>query len=185
MNELAKRALANFREAVRPIYASKPNGRPVHIGSAVLLNINGTKVLLTAAHIIDENTSTTLYVGGGPALVIIEGTFCVTGAPKGMRDHDQYDFAFCAVSDSSAAEIGGRFVGRDEIASSKSLEQGRLYTAVGYPNSKNRKYNPKKLSVRASLFDYSNIHRVDQEVAAKLPGGGAHHIHDALRQVVA
>ena len=59
-NTLVDRAQARFRETVVPIYGSKENGRPVHIGSAVLLDLRGHKALLTAAHVIDESQSTTL-----------------------------------------------------------------------------------------------------------------------------
>lgn len=174
-NNLAERAQARFREAVVPIYGSKENGRPIHLGSAILLDINGTKVLLTAAHVVDENAFTTLYVGSGPKLEPLEGEFSITEAPSG-RDRDHYDFAFHAIPEDLATKLHGRFVGLSEIAPTGRPERGRYYTALGYPNSKNRKYNPVKKSVRARLFPYSSIHEMDSKIASRLPGDGAHHI---------
>ncbi|MGX9144671.1 trypsin-like peptidase domain-containing protein [Mesorhizobium sp. 128a] len=174
-NTLVERAKLQFREAVVPIYGSKANGRPVHIGSAVLLHLNGVKVLLTAAHIIDANVFTTLYVGSGKKLRPIVGEFTATGAPNG-RDHDHYDFAFYEVPKELADNLDGRFIGLEEISRSARLDQGRYYTALGYPNSKNRKYDPLRNSVKARLFSYSSIHKVYPEVATKLPAAGEHHI---------
>ena len=150
-NALVDRAQARFREAVVPIYGSKENGRPVHIGSAVLLDLRVSKVLLTAAHVTDENRFTTLYVGVGDELEKLEGGFSVTAAPHG-RDRDHYDFAFHAMPPHLVEKVRGRPVGLDEISKSGRSEQGRYHTVLGYPNSKNRKYNPRKRSMKASLF---------------------------------
>lgn len=174
-NTLVERAEVRFREAVVPIYGSKANGRPIHIGSAVLLDLDGTKVLLTAAHVIDENRFTTLYVGGRQELKPVEGGFSVTGAPHG-RDRDHYDFAFYTIPKDLVDKLHGRFIGLNEISRSARFDQGRYYTALGYPNSKNRKYDPVRSSVKARLFSYSSVDKVDPDIAAKLPGGGDHHI---------
>lgn len=174
-NKLAEQARSRFHEAIVPIYGSKENGRPVHIGSAILLDINDTKVLLTAAHVVDNNDFTTLYLGGGAELDPLRGEFSITQAPLG-RDRDRYDFAFTAISQDIAGKIKGRFIGLTEIAQSRREDQGRYYTALGYPNSKNRKYNPKKKTIKSRLFPYSSIHKIDPDIASKLPGNGAYHI---------
>jgi hypothetical protein len=182
MNALAATVQARFRDAVIPIYGATENGRPVHIGSAVLLTINGRRVILTAAHVVDNNAVTTLYgpgrseTTGEPALVPIESSFHVTAAPGGDRLRDQLDFAFCGVSDEAARAMAGRFIGQHEIAASTATDAGRLYTALGYPNSKNNKHDPRTLSVRPMLLPYSNLHRVDAKIAVALPGGGAGHL---------
>jgi hypothetical protein len=182
MNALAVRAQSRFRDAVIPIYGAKANGRPVHIGSAVLLVVNGTKAILTAAHVIDQNASATLYgpgrseATGGLKLARIEGEFGVTAAPGGIRDRDRYDFAFRGLPDEASLGLAGRFIGPDEIAVARLEDPGRLFTALGYPYSKNRTYNPARRSVRASLLPYSNVHRTDAKVAASMPHGGRDHL---------
>lgn len=173
-NTLVDRAQARFRETVVPIYGSKENSRPVHIGSAVLLDLRGHKALLTAAHVIDESQSTTLDLGVGDGLEKLEGGLSVTAAPHG-RARDHYDFAFHFLAEDLVAKVR-RLVGMDEMSISARTERGRSYSALGYPNSKNRNYNPEKRSVKARLFTYSDIHKVDPEIAAKLPGDGDHHI---------
>ncbi len=175
MNELVHGAEAAFRPAILAIYGSKANGRPVHIGSAVRLNINGAELLLTAAHVVDENAHTTLYIGGAERLEMIEAEFLVTQAPFG-RDRDHYDIAFCRIPTDLLVKLDGRSIGIDEIATSSPAEPGAYYTAIGFPNSKNRRYNPVKNSVRTTLFSYSNVHKLDQKIAEKLPGAGRHHL---------
>jgi hypothetical protein len=169
-------AQARFHDAVIPIYGAKENGSPDHIGSAVLLKVNGRKVMLTAAHIVDENKVTTLYAPGRLKLIAIEGLFEATQAPHGNRDRDRFDFAYCGLSDELSQAIVGRFIDEHEVATSAVVEAGRLYTALGYPNSKNARRNPLTRSVRPTLFPYSNVHKVDEAVAASLPGGGQRHI---------
>lgn len=66
----AARAERRFANAVKPIYGATEKGDPDHIGSAVLLDVHGTKIMITAAHIIDETSTmkpTSLYVGGALA----------------------------------------------------------------------------------------------------------------------
>jgi hypothetical protein len=173
-------AIDRFRGAVIPVYGATEAGRPDHIGSAVLLAVGGFKVVLTAAHVIDHNASTTLYgparsdATGGSSLEPIEGEFRVTSAPGGDRLRDRFDFAFCRLPEGTA--LAGRFVGEDEIQTTPVDDSGRLYTALGYPNSKNNKHEAAKRSVTATLQPYSEMHKVDRQVAASLPDGGRHHI---------
>ena len=56
-------ALERFRAAVKPIYGSTGSGEPEHIGTALLLQLPEGHFLLTAAHVIDWNAKTTLYLG--------------------------------------------------------------------------------------------------------------------------
>ncbi len=62
------------------------------------------------------------------------------------------------------------------MALSPASARGSLFTALGYPNSKNRKYNPKKLTVKPRLLPYSSVHVLDLDIAKTLPNGGADHI---------
>ena len=176
MDAFAATAQARFGDAVIPIYGAKETGAPNHIGSAILLNVNSRKVLLTAAHVLDEHKFTTLYAPGVGKPIPIEGKFVATRAPEGNRDLDRFDFAYCRLSDEMSEAIVGRFVGEDEIVTSEVEEAGRLYTALGYPNSKNSRHNPITQSIRPNLLPYSNVHKVDQSVAATLPDGGRRHI---------
>jgi hypothetical protein len=60
IDELAAIAAGKFKDACQPIYGSTKNGLPDHIGSAVLIDVHGVEILLTAAHVIDNNAITSL-----------------------------------------------------------------------------------------------------------------------------
>jgi hypothetical protein len=64
----AARARALFKDAVRPIYGSDRGGKPFLIGSSILLEIGEQRLILTAAHCIDWNVETKLYIGGSKGL---------------------------------------------------------------------------------------------------------------------
>lgn len=175
-DELAAAAQKKFRDSVRAIYGAKPNSRPAHIGSGVLVEINSAKILVTAAHIIDANEVTTLYLGAGESLSIIEAEFKITPAPKG-RKNDHYDFAFCALPESLVQKLdGSHFISLHEINIASAQPRGTIFTALGFPNSKNRKYNPERMSVKARLLPYSSVHVLDTDVAKALPNNGDDHI---------
>jgi len=179
MSELAKRAAERFRSAVRPIYGVKEHCLPNHIGSAVLLNIRGMKLLLTAAHVIDANKEmlTTLYVGGTEGrFVPIETEFRTTSKPNGDRNKDQYDFAICRLSEEMIAQLGTGYITEGDIAT--EVQAGHLYTAVGFPNSKNRWSNPITKKTVAKVLSYSSTWRFSDQIAKRLEGQGEgeHHV---------
>jgi len=80
-----------FGGAVRPVYGSDDRKLATHIGSATLLKVGGTPLIVTAAHVVDENEHTALYVAGEKHLVPIEASFEITGRPPGDRKEDRYD----------------------------------------------------------------------------------------------
>ena len=179
MNELAERAAERFLSAVRPIYGATKNGDPNHIGSAVLLDIRGMKLLLTAAHVVDANEemTTTLYIGGAEGrFVEIKSQFRLTSRPDGDRNKDQYDFAVGRLSEEMIAQLGTGYVTEGDIAT--KVQPGHLYTAVGFPNSKNRWSDPKTKKTVAKGFRYSSTCRFNDKIAKRLAdhGRGEHHI---------
>ena len=174
-NEVVDAAIGRYRSSIVAVYGAKENGRPIHIGSAIFLEVNGRKVCLTAAHVVDENNFTTLYLAVGTELERLEAQFTITAAPLG-RHKDHVDFAFCALPADLASKFTGRFAATTEIANDGWDDKGRYYTALGYPYSKNRKYNPTKNSVTLQLFPYSNAHLVDDAIASNLPGKGVGHL---------
>jgi len=80
----------DFRASVRPIYRniSATDRRPMHIASCLLLNVDGTPIVCTAAHVIDHLRETPLYVGRsiGAGLVPIIGGRIRAIVPKYQLD---------------------------------------------------------------------------------------------------
>lgn len=106
ISERRDQAKAKFGGAIRPIYGSTETGQPDHIGSCTLLKVGGGSQLLTAAHVIDMNEQSTLYIAGETKLVALEADFFATNKPEGNRDNDKYDFALGAISLDLEAKLG-------------------------------------------------------------------------------
>ena len=177
----AARAEKKFAGAVQPIYGATDKGDPDHIGSAVLLDVYGTKVMITAAHVIDENSTmkpTSLYVGGGANLELIDAEFSITLAPGKLRKLDRHDIAFCALPPALVEKLGATYIGMNDVARHKPYEQGRVYTAFGFPNTMNKIgwKERKAKNIRPEMLQYTNPYRIDEEVARDLPNNGADHI---------
>jgi hypothetical protein len=158
-NALAAAAAGKFAAAVQPIYGATDRGEPDHIGSAVLLDVHGTKVLITAAHVIDNNFVTSLYVGGGAELELIEAEFSITVAPSTIRRLDRHDIAFCELPSHLIEKLGGTYIGLNDVASHPPYEGGRLYTALGYPNSMNKVgwSTRKAKKIRPEMLQYGDV----------------------------
>lgn len=156
LDKAAKAALANFRDAVRPIYGATDKGAPDHIGTALLLNLPEGRFLLTAAHVIDHNTNTTLYLGADD-FVPLQFEALATAAPDGDRSKDHVDFAIACVDNDLLAKMSGaKFITEAEISRSVDPTRGRTYTCLGYPNSKNKVNTHRGTRVSPLLLPYTS-----------------------------
>jgi hypothetical protein len=180
--EWAKECLAlakeKFAPAIRPIYASNDTRRPIHVGSSVLLKIDGVPHLLTAAHVIDWIKHASLYIGGENHLTEIEAEFRVTKADT--RDDDRYDFAFTIIPESMAVKLGGvTYISDKEISYMPAQTTGHVYTALGYPNSLNKKIDHTKKHIPTVIWPYAATVLSDPDATAltkSLKVGGEDHI---------
>ncbi|OAI10146.1 hypothetical protein A1507_21935 [Methylomonas koyamae] len=177
MNECVDVGTQQFANSIKPIYGSTEQGRPEHIGTCILLTINAKNYLLTAAHVIDNNEYTSLYIGSESNLILIEGNFLCTSKPNGCRDNDHYDFAWLEISETLLNKIGdASYISDENIAKKQEKTEGKLYLALGYPNSKNKKINNIAKSVKPQLFRYSSTIKQSQELCNKLGISGDDHL---------
>lgn len=162
------------RASVRPIYRNK-GLRPEHLGSCSFLEVDGSDYLVTAAHVIDSHEQHTLFVGQRK-FVGITLTFRSTVPPAGKRAKDKIDFAFAPLDDS------WRRRGIEPIPVSALVERVKapLYSALGYPNSRNRKYNPVKGTVKPTARQF--ISNPVEDPAAFAEIGLSPNVHLALRR---
>lgn len=176
MSAAADAATAAFRASVRPIYDATVRKTAEQIGSCVLLEVDGNRFVVTAAHVIHKNAWTTLYIGGSDILVPLVAEFGATTAPRDNRNLDHYDFAFAPLDADTIAALGAvHFLTAAEILPSVSTP-GRLFTALGYPNSQNKRVNVAAKTVRCTLYRYSSVHRLDRKLARRLKITGEHHL---------
>lgn len=168
-NECVDAATKRFSGAIRPIYGSNERGRPDHIGSCVLLMLDNAPVLLTAAHVLDHNGQSSLYVGGDDSLVQIEGDFLATTKREEGRAKDHFDFAARKLQKETVCALGNvTYITERDIVSTTADTTGHVYLALGYPNTKNRKLNAAAKYVCPQLWKYSSTHKPNQPLATKL-----------------
>lgn len=174
MNEAASAAKAHFRDAVRPIYGATDQGEPSHIGSALLLDLPEGQYLLTAAHVIDWNRETTLYIGAD-RFAQLEFDALATTSPEGDRRKDHADFAIAPLNADLVASLQhAKFVTEAEISKSAASSDGRIYTCLGYPNSKNKINRNNGMRVVPSLLPYTSVGRPASHLPAS--ANDDHHI---------
>ncbi|MER8438315.1 serine protease [Mesorhizobium sp. M1312] len=165
LDDAAKAALAKFRDAVRPIYGVTDKGAPDHIGTALLLELPEGHFLLTAAHVVDHNQGTSLYLGADK-FALLQFEALVTTSPDGNRGSDHADFAIARLDADLLAKLSAaKFVTEADISRSGVSTEGRTYTCLGYPNSKNRVKPHKGPKVTPMLLPYTSTGKP----AAQLP----------------
>ncbi len=177
INECVTAVSSYYLLAVRAIYGSTKQERPEHIGSCILLNLRGTPLLLTAAHVIDNNAHTTLYVGGKTSLVQIDGDFLATTAPEGSRDRDRHDFAIWKIPPHIVSELGDvKYIIEGELAQEAIRNEGRLFLVLGYPNTKNKGADISKKAVKSELWKYASTAKSSDSLAKTLGISGTDHL---------
>lgn len=172
--DVEKSVARRARASVRPIYRNK-GLRPEQLGTCSFLEIDGADYLVTAAHVVDNHRSNTLFVGQR-ALIGITLTFRSTVPPAGKRANDKLDFGFARLDGS------WRNHGIEPMAVSALIDRddALLYSAIGYPNSRNRKYNPVKSTVRPTVRQFISSPVNDPAAFAAI--GLSPDVHLALRR---
>jgi hypothetical protein len=182
-DEIAVSASRDFRSSVRPIYANSARlPKPQHVGSCLLLQIDGRPIVSTAAHIIDDlKNGLALYVGGvggtNPVL-IAGGALRTTTAPLGNRLQDHLDCAFWAPPDAAVAALGAvEFVKPSRVSANSAPVQGKLYQALGYPISRHKRaIDHSAASISNYLQPYTSGVEDMPALAAELKVSGAEHL---------
>ena len=159
--ELSDAAVAEHRGSILPIYGSKDNGTPDHIGTAIALDLEDQKLLLTAAHVADHNEYTSLYVGGAN-LTLLEMHFWSSTKPDDDRDSDHFDFAIGRLPNKTVEALAGvSFFPESNICPSSVDPVGTTFTIAGYPSSKSKKFHRARQTVHPRLYHYSDVGRTN------------------------
>ncbi|MBS8239747.1 MAG: trypsin-like serine protease [Marinobacter sp.] len=177
MNTCSDQLARKFLRSVRPIFGSTKHGEPEHIGSCVLVEFGGTKYVVTAAHVIDNNEQTTLYVSGEKNLVEIVGDFLVTEPPSGHRGNDKLDFAVHKVSEDFEASLGHLdYIDEKECLTHSQREPQKFCLALGYPNSKNKKFDRNAKTVKEVPFIYSSFLKHEADLFSAVGASATSHL---------
>ena len=159
---------------IRPIYGADEAARPMHIGTALLLELAEGPHIMTAAHVIDWADTTTLYLGLRTH-VEVPSTFLTTVAPGGERNADVVDVAIAPFPmDQLGTLDGAAFYPEHRIGNWTGPSVGRSYVCIGYPNSQNRtppRSQPNILRPRSRTYTSGGVD------ASVLPGRANHVAH--------
>jgi len=135
------------------------------IGTAVPIEVAGNRFLLTAAHVLDNNSLSALYVqieGELSALLATEA--CKTPLPpSGSREDDKVDVACIRLDEpfrNSLARV--MFVDPKLIDVNHIARTDHRYTFMGYPSSKNR-FMLKKRPLRLTAWSYTSRSALTQD----------------------
>jgi hypothetical protein len=177
LDEARRRARAvvdRFRQAIRPIYGPDRN-LLAHVGTCTLLEFQGVKLVVTAAHIIDQH-GPGLWIGGEKTAVPLVGEFHRTKAPNADRALDKYDFAASIVKDELTVALGEvGYIPSECITTSRpEIPQGSLYADVGYPNSQNKDIHVSKREAIARLWMHVGAGRSSCEALDWATASNAH-----------
>lgn len=170
-------ARAKFRRSVYPIYRADRNGRPTLFGTCFGLDLDGRRYLVTAAHVVDDIAKDGGYVVGDAKLIPLLGDFYCTRSPEGGRDGDHFDFAW---KELSSDEVGAlrwdKYVDESEFCENRAPSVGRVYLALGYPRSKNKKADPTSRTIRPKLHLYYSTGKAFRQLFSSLGLTGEAHI---------
>lgn len=152
--EKVDRAELKYNNSIRPIYGTDKRGTPNQIGTCTFISLDNHKFLLTAAHIIDENKNTPLYVTGNNSKFLgIEGKFKITESNMRDRGDDKYDFALMELNEGDITKLGDiHFISEDEMSLDDEYKSGKMYLTIGYPNSKNKSISVKDKVVKSQKY---------------------------------
>ena len=145
--------------AICPIHKGSDRDRPKLIGTGTLLDFGKARFLVTAAHVLDENTEheETLYISGGAGLVVLTGqSFSVRVPALGTREDDRLDFAVVNLGDSLADEVAKAryFLPFSLIDSDDRLTPQSHYLFSGFPANRERMY-PGQKKLASKRYGYT------------------------------
>ena len=146
----------NLLQYLIPIYLENEKGFLEHIGTSILLKIEPENYfLITAAHVLDHKIRGSLMLVGDNGLVSLTSDFTITRLSQGTRDEDKFDFGFTKLNTEIIKGITPyKFCSISHVVTNFNFRVPRLYTFMGYPNSKNKVWDrvkPKAHSLNTLL----------------------------------
>ena len=119
-----------------PILGSTERGKPCAVGSGILLAVGNERFLITAAHVLDENKVTTLYLPGNSELVELSGPSRQSKPPENKRGLDRFDTAYIQLSGDIVSRINKVywFLPPQLVDMNDVSTPGKFYMFTGYPH---------------------------------------------------
>jgi hypothetical protein len=149
---------AHLQRFICPIFGADARGKSRQVGSSVLFKVLSMPFLLTAAHVIDEQATTTLYVPGKGSLIELVGTAYSVAPPSTGRQNDHVDAGLILLEDNIAREVASRrsFLSPDDLYMSGGYTRDESYGFLGHPGSRNKSRPGNKVKLGIWMFRISS-----------------------------
>ena len=137
LRDIAGRAEAESRSLLKficPIFRVDDRGMPEQFGTGTLLGVGDHFFLVTAAHVLDESSTSTLYVPGNTdgVLQTLEGRSFRSALVDGSRRNDHIDVGVVQIKPDFAGEIGHASFLPIEMCDVHDVgARGEVYIAMG------------------------------------------------------
>ena len=162
---------------ITAIYRVDAASNPEQFGTGVFLNVADQYFLVTAAHVLDDNKDSTLYIPSNKSgnLVTLEGPSFKSIADGGDRNNDRTDVGVVVLKPELVNEIGrDSFLPVSMTDVDDTGKQGDIYIAMGYPAKKNEKVDLVKNTFKRSPASYTANILPDEKLAAIGVQRGSH-----------
>ena len=145
ITQLSEAAVNKHRHSIFPIYGLSRRNTPDHIGTAVALDLQDQKLLLTAGHLIDQHEHTDLYVGG-TKLTPLNTHFLTSRSPDRNRNSDHYDFAIGRLSNETIEALRGlTFLSDSDVCPQAETRSGPPSRSPGTPTPRTRAFKSQRI----------------------------------------
>jgi hypothetical protein len=158
---------------VCPLYAPDATDRPAGVGSAVLLTVDGERLLLTAAHVV-ERYEEVFFPGDGVLERLSGDTLTTALPPSGRREDDRFDFAAVVLSESAVSRMTTlRFLEPQQLGTHHKASRDKAYTIMGFPSTRNKPRSAR--AARRNPYSYTTV-SADPKIYADMCRAPAHHL---------
>jgi hypothetical protein len=123
-------------DCITPIWGATESGIPELIATGTLLDLGRAKLLVTAAHVLDWNLTTTLYFNAGKQLEVLGGASFRTALPESeCRKDDRIDIGCIRLSDAIADKLRQSFyfLPIALVNANDRIQPQRHYMFTGFP----------------------------------------------------
>lgn len=157
-----------------PIYAVDAKGAFEGCGSGIMLDVGPRTFLVTAAHVLDLHSTTSLFLPGRP-LVELTGVSHRTFTQHLRRD-DKVDLGIVELSSATVAQVtNGTPVSADLIDLSDIPSWLSVYGFVGFPASRNKRrpggmLQPSSVAIATTAVDTDRYSEVGASIGIHFVG---------------
>jgi hypothetical protein len=140
LSEIANGLSERATEVTTPVYLANADRVPVAVGSGVLIQVGGARLLVTATHVLDERKNGHLLIQAVDSILPIGGEIATIYSRDAMHPIDDHiDVSVVRLTGAPwDSEPLDRYLTLEELDLVRDLPSRNSYAVIGYPESKQR-----------------------------------------------